>query len=266
MGQNGERPDPIDIVVVTFNRLLYLKDCIGSMVANTKAAHRIIVVDNGSEDGTTDWLKRAEKEWGVIPVLLGTNKGSAEGRMVGIKKTRSDIIAVSDDDAWYNPGWLTICLEALRLFPEVAFVNGHNHGEPRQTNVVGTETRGDVTVIYRKMLCPIHWVCHKKILLDAGGFQLDPKRVMGYAGTPLCARIRKRGLQVAQLANRWEGDDGKVHSYVEAMDHPQHPRNKRRVYKNYSAFREGAKRGRIRRGIDGSPPDFLPDRPPRKRK
>lgn len=258
-------PKPVDIVVITYNRLLYLKDCIGSLIANTAHPHRIIVVDNNSEDGTREWLEEQGKAKKLIPVLLDENKGSAKARMIGIKKTKSKIIAISDDDAWFNPGWLEICIEALRLFPELAFVNGHNHGEPRKSNVLGTETRGDITVIFRKMLCPIHWVCHKKVLLDAGGFQLGPRQVMGYAGTPLCARVRKKGWQVAQLANRWTGDDGKIHSYVEAMDHPKHPKCKRQTYKKYTAFRDQAKKGRITRSPDGAAPEFIPDRPLKKK-
>ena len=258
-------PLPVDIVVITFNRLLYLKDCVGSIIKNTRYPHRIIVVDNNSADGTWQWLAKMQDGGELTAILLDENKGSAKARMIGIKKTKSDIISISDDDAWYNPNWLTIEMEALRLFPELAFVNSHNHGEPRKTNVVGTETRGDITVIFRKMLCPIHWTCRKKALVDAGGFQLGSCQVMGYAGTPLCARVRKKGWQVAQLANRWTGDDGKIHSYVEAMDHPKHPKCKRQIYKQYTAFRDQAKKGRITRSPDGAAPEFIPDRIPKKR-
>ena len=42
----------VSVIVPTFNRAVCLRECLASLLAQTVAAHEIIVVDDGSEDGT----------------------------------------------------------------------------------------------------------------------------------------------------------------------------------------------------------------------
>ncbi|MEN6421044.1 MAG: glycosyltransferase, partial [Smithella sp.] len=46
------------IVILTFNQLAYTKECVKSLRKHTPEPHEIIFVDNGSTDGTVQWLKR----------------------------------------------------------------------------------------------------------------------------------------------------------------------------------------------------------------
>ena len=68
-------------VVVTYNRLGYLKDCISALKQQTYKNVDIVVVNNGSNDGTTEWLANEE---GLI-VINQENCGGAGGFYSGMK-------------------------------------------------------------------------------------------------------------------------------------------------------------------------------------
>lgn len=84
-------------VVVTYNRLSLLKECIAGIKAQTHKPDAILVVNNSSTDGTTEWL---QLQTGII-THQQPNKGGAWGFSTGIKeayKLGADWVWVMDDD------------------------------------------------------------------------------------------------------------------------------------------------------------------------
>jgi GT2 family glycosyltransferase len=71
----------IAVIVVTFNRLELLKRCIGSIRKQSRIPDEIIVINNNSMDGTTEWLSRQAD----LTVITQKNSGSAGGQHTGIK-------------------------------------------------------------------------------------------------------------------------------------------------------------------------------------
>jgi GT2 family glycosyltransferase len=94
-------------VVVTFNRLGDIKKTVARLEA--EEVDHIVVVDNGSSDGTPDWLagRRSDR---FHPVLVGENLGGAGGFARGMQFARdhldTDWVLLSDDDARPEPGAL----------------------------------------------------------------------------------------------------------------------------------------------------------------
>lgn len=87
----------VGIVVVTYNRLLLLKENIESLREQTYTDYKIIVVNNGSTDGTEEWLM-SQKD---LIVLNQENLGGAGGFHTGIKyavQSGFDYIWLMDDD------------------------------------------------------------------------------------------------------------------------------------------------------------------------
>lgn len=90
-------------VVVTFNRVAHLQETLTRLFQTADAAlHRVVVVDNASTDGTTDWLKTCDDPR-LVPLFLGQNIGGAGGFAAGMAHARTrydpDWIVVMDDDA-----------------------------------------------------------------------------------------------------------------------------------------------------------------------
>lgn len=87
----------IAVVVVTYNRLSYLKDCIDALRKQTYKNYEIIIINNGSTDGTTEWLA-SEKN---LVIINQDNCGGAGGFYMGMKymhENKFDALWMMDDD------------------------------------------------------------------------------------------------------------------------------------------------------------------------
>ena len=87
----------IAAVVVTRNRLALLQECVNALRAQTRKLNEIIVVDNGSDDGTAAWLSEQKD----VTVIIQSNTGGAGGQYTGTKAAylhSHDWLWLMDDD------------------------------------------------------------------------------------------------------------------------------------------------------------------------
>ena len=97
------QPD-VSIVIVTWNGRHHLDTCLSSVAAQDSVAAETIVVDNGSTDGTTDYI-RSRFPW-VKLVTLVENRGFAGGNNAGVREARGRFVAFLNNDTSADPGWL----------------------------------------------------------------------------------------------------------------------------------------------------------------
>lgn len=101
------------IVVCTFNRLSYLKKCLASLEKLDFPEYEIIIVDDGSQDGTKQFLENLKNE--KIKVIHHKyNQGISSAKNSGIKIARYDIIAFTDDDCEVDKNWLNELFEGFK--------------------------------------------------------------------------------------------------------------------------------------------------------
>lgn len=101
-------------VIVTYNRIKLLKECLNAVLSQTYKVHKIVLIDNASTDGTADlFIKGGEYDKDVIDYRrMETNLGGAGGFYEGIKICRDmecDYVWIMDDDTIPY----TDCLEEL---------------------------------------------------------------------------------------------------------------------------------------------------------
>ena len=97
-------PPLISVVVANWNGRLYLEKCLASLAAQTYPAVEIIVVDNGSSDGSAAWIS---EHFATVQVIANpTNRGFAVANNQGIAASRGLFVALLNNDAWAEPGWL----------------------------------------------------------------------------------------------------------------------------------------------------------------
>ena len=101
-------------VIVTYNRIKLLKECLNAVLSQTYKVHKIVLIDNASTDGTADlFIKGGEYDKDVIDYRrMETNLGGAGGFYEGIKICRDmecDYVWIMDDDTIPY----TDCLEKL---------------------------------------------------------------------------------------------------------------------------------------------------------
>lgn len=102
------------IIVLSFNGLDFLKELLPSLraaVDRCPGDHEVIVVDNGSDDGTCEWLA-AEHAW-VRVVRLPENRFFIRGNRAGVEAASRDILVFLNNDMRVEPGFL---VELLRPF------------------------------------------------------------------------------------------------------------------------------------------------------
>ena len=104
------------MVIVTWNRRDFLRACLASLARQTGVEFETIVVDNGSEDGSADM---AEAEFGARVIRNAGNRGFCAANNQGIAAARGEFVALLNNDAEAEPGWLAALDRARRRAPEV---------------------------------------------------------------------------------------------------------------------------------------------------
>jgi Glycosyl transferase family 2 len=112
------RPDPaspsVAVIIPTYQRREYVTRAVRSVLAQTFSDFELIVVDDGSTDGTGDVLA------GLDPRLRyhwQENRGTGAARNAGIALARGEIVAFLDSDNRWLPGHLAVVTEVLALHP-----------------------------------------------------------------------------------------------------------------------------------------------------
>lgn len=112
----------MSIVMLNWNRLHYSKRTLESIIKKTTIRHELILVDNGSVDGTREYLQdmvdktNAER---VILVFNEKNLGVAGGRNSGLVKASGDYLVTIDDDVLVPDNWDLLMAEACDKIPKL---------------------------------------------------------------------------------------------------------------------------------------------------
>jgi GT2 family glycosyltransferase len=107
---------PASIIIPNWNGAHHLPTCLDSLRRQSYPDFEVIVVDNGSSDGSLELLGRDYPE--VKVVALPENRGFAGGVNAGIREAQGEIIAVFNNDAEADPRWLEKLAGALARHPE----------------------------------------------------------------------------------------------------------------------------------------------------
>ncbi|MCI5105822.1 MAG: glycosyltransferase [Pseudomonadales bacterium] len=101
----------VSVIIPSYNRGQSLPRALDSVLAQTRPAEEIIVVDDGSDDGTAAMLARDYPE---LACLVQENRGVSAARNTGIRAARGDWIALLDSDDEWLPQKLERQLLALQ--------------------------------------------------------------------------------------------------------------------------------------------------------
>lgn len=119
---------PIDVLVITYNRLEYVSYCLGSLISNTNYPMHLVVVDNASTDGTREYLKSLQAKGLIQELILNdVNNGIAESKNQGLEKFKweENYCIITDSDIAFfksNPEWINILNETMVRHPSLAML------------------------------------------------------------------------------------------------------------------------------------------------
>src|SRR5262249_14617183 len=104
-----------EVIVPNRNRIDLLRRSLASLRSQAYRDFRPVVVDNGSTDGSVEMVRGEFPECRVIALL--ENRGFAGAVNLGIRSSRSELIALLNNDAEAEPGWLAALVRALDAHP-----------------------------------------------------------------------------------------------------------------------------------------------------
>ena len=168
MANFGAGPDGeprVTVVVMTRDRRDELLHALGNL-RELSERRPVVVVDNGSVDGTPHAVRAAHPE--VTVVALDRNHG-AGARTIGARRATTPYVAFSDDDSWWAPGALKHAADLLDTVPGLGLVAART--------LVGPEERAD----------PLSAVLAASPLPTAG--DLPGPRILGFLA---CAAVVRR--------------------------------------------------------------------------
>jgi GT2 family glycosyltransferase len=115
---NFDPPPCISVILVTWNSAVHMPRCLDCLAAQTLKDFEVVLVDNGSTDGSLDGL---ESRWPGLTLRLerlDKNRGFAAANNVGARLARGHWLALLNTDAFPDPGWLEKLLWAAGHYPE----------------------------------------------------------------------------------------------------------------------------------------------------
>lgn len=121
-----ESPVPrVSVVIPAFNATLYLAAALESVLQQTVQDFEIIVVDDGSTDGTFEVAGDFARRDPRIFVIRQENGGIGSARNAALGRARGEWVALLDSDDMWLPHYLEEQLEILRVRPEVDILSAN---------------------------------------------------------------------------------------------------------------------------------------------
>jgi GT2 family glycosyltransferase len=105
----------VSVVIVNWDGKHHLGECLNSLRSQTFRDFEIILVDNGSQDGSPEYVQEHFREVKLVALLK--NCGFAGGNNAGIRAASGDYIALLNNDTKVDPAWLTNLLKEAEADP-----------------------------------------------------------------------------------------------------------------------------------------------------
>ena len=104
----------VSVIVPTHNDGVTLERCVRSVQAQDWENIELLVIDDGSTDGTAQLLESLRSSCPVLRTFaLPSKSGAAAARNVGFREARGEIIALIDGDMWAPPNWVSTLIAPL---------------------------------------------------------------------------------------------------------------------------------------------------------
>jgi len=181
--------DPLpkaSVLIVNWNGVRHLPDCLDSLATQTFSGFEVVLVDNGSIDGSVAFM-REHYPW-VRLVELPENTGFAGGNNAGLPHCRGEYVVTLNNDTVADPGWLAELVRVADSHPRAGMVGCRicRHDDPERLDSLGVKicldgnSRGAMRgACFAELACPavmpilLPSACaalYRKTMLDEIGF------------------------------------------------------------------------------------------------
>ncbi|HEY3782165.1 MAG TPA: glycosyltransferase [Fimbriimonadaceae bacterium] len=230
----------VSVLLTCYNHIAYIPAALDSILAQTFTDFEIIAIDDGSKDGTREWLQ-ARKE-PIQLIFNEQNLGTYASLNVALSKAKGDYIAVLNDDDVWHPTKLEKQLALFQLHPKVGlvhtdgkFINGEGQiveGSPLGFEFPRTET-GDVLLglLYANKIIASAVLVKRECFNKLGGFnenyfgsgdwemwlRIAEQYEIGFVPEPL-TDYRVHGANASHKLDRIWRDDQMLREWIETRE------------------------------------------------
>ncbi len=215
----------LSVIIPVYNEVESIQ-IILQRVLNQKITHEIIVVDDGSKDGTRDILKNLDGKDGIRVLLHEKNKGKGAAVRTGMAAATGDVMIIQDADLEYDPRDIPELLQPIEEgLADVVYGSrflGRAHRVTMFWHQVANKLLTFMTnILYDTILTDMetgYKVFRREVLngmtLRANSFDFEPE---------FTAKILKRKLRIFEVAIRFnpreysEGKKIKLHDAFQAV-------------------------------------------------
>lgn len=166
-----ENPMLVSIVIPTYNRKVLLERAIQSVLKQTYQNIEIIIIDDGSTDGTREYMSHYLRKYqNIIKYYYKENGGVSSARNFGIRKAKGEYISFLDSDDIIYPEKINKQMQALSSYQaDVCYCSYHLVDKNKRTLYRMNYKKGDILLKYleNKIIPNTNtWLIRKNIILD----------------------------------------------------------------------------------------------------
>lgn len=110
----------VSVVIPHWNGRHHLHDCLTSLRRQTLTNHEVILVDNGSSDGSQEYIRTEFPE--VRLLELGQNRGFTGACNAGYAASKGQFVCLLNNDTEADPNWLQVVVDTFESHPRVGIV------------------------------------------------------------------------------------------------------------------------------------------------
>lgn len=151
----------LSVILPAYNAKDSIKKCIESVLMQKYEDFELIIIDDGSTDGTSAICDEYAKNDKRIRVIHQDNHGLLSSRCIGVRAARGEYIGFVDADDWIEPEYYEILMSelkdsdiissgAIKLFTDE---NGREETVKNKTAVGSYSSENALTELYKNMLC-----------------------------------------------------------------------------------------------------------------
>ena len=111
--ENAKDTGKLDVIIPVYNKEKYLRRCVDSALAQSYVPSRIILVDDGSTDGSPELCDKLAAEHDTVEVIHQKNAGASAARNTGISATDGEFVGFLDADDWADSDMYEKLIKAL---------------------------------------------------------------------------------------------------------------------------------------------------------
>lgn len=164
----------VTVIIPNYDGMKYMPECIEALDAQTCRDFSILVVDNGSTDGSAEWLK----EQGLPAVFLPENLGFSGAVNIGIKKSSTPFVILLNNDTKVDKNYIKEMLRAVKRSPKIFSVSS------KMVQLYHPELMDDGGDMY----CLLGWAFQRGVGRKAGKYNRPVRIFSACAGAALYRR------------------------------------------------------------------------------